>query len=656
MSTADGAAGGEVGASTRIRLASLSGRGVVPYVAAFAIALAIFLHAYQNISAQPMTGDEPSYLLDAFSMARDGDRDLSNQYSFKHPEQLAKLFGGTVAYPHVLQLTSAGQISWHGAGVGFAVVPGVWVGDWLDNPVKWVRLELVLIDALAALALFGVVRRAAQILRIRMIYAWAAWASAVVSLPLVAYADQLYPEVPALLCILLALNAAMRPRPGWRTILAGSIAASYLPWIHIRFIPVCFGLLLALALRGLATPSGASSGGLRDWVQSVPSELGRLGRALWTRSGAAVAAATALPALFSFGLMAIEFQRWYGSPQWTATGGGGGGAPAVVTNTWYPAIFGGIFGSDYGWVPWAPVAVLALAALGSLVVLAPRWTLYGLLIVAVYEFEIAFSGIPTPGFVFPGRYEIAVFPLLAVGLMVVLARIPVTWVAFVPLMLATLAISWQASGRSGVYLLNTGTVQLPAAAHLESAFPDIERPAFSTAFIADPASLSGTVGILTPNTKERVSQKGSKPGFLVAGPRSPLAAGSYTAHFLITQFGGTGSRPIARLEVWSVPNQTFAQQVITPRELPSGKAGRIDVPFATPGGAPVETRVFVTGAAQIRVAGTSVDPVLIAITPGGDRYPSGALMAAWTGGTLFLGALFGSAVWSRRRRDAAPAT
>ncbi len=132
----------------------------VAYLIAFMVAFGTYRYAYEQFQYQGPTGDEPSYVLDAMSMARDGDRDLSNQFSYTDTKPLIKLFG-IPAIPHGQKLTDAGFILWHGAGLGFALVPGVWIGDAMGDPVKWMRYELMLIDALAAVALLGVLRKLA---------------------------------------------------------------------------------------------------------------------------------------------------------------------------------------------------------------------------------------------------------------------------------------------------------------------------------------------------------------------------------------------------------------------------------------------------------------------------------------------------------------
>ena len=56
-----------------------------------------------------------------------------------------------------------------------------------------------------------------------------------------------------------------------------------------------------------------------------------------------------------------------------------------------------------------------------------------------------------------------------------------------------------------------------------------------------------------------------------------------------------------------------------------------------------------TGRATVDVGGTSATPVVLAPVPVTDAYPDGSLMAAWVGGTLFLGTLLAYASYLRHR-------
>src|SRR5690348_5387160 len=118
-----------VAGRTRPRSAASVAAPWLPYVIAFVVAFGFYWFAAHHINRQLPTGDEPSYVLDAFSMARDGDRDLSNQFDPNNTAPLVKLFG-VPALPHgQVWVKGHGFISWHGAGLGVVLVPAVWFGD-----------------------------------------------------------------------------------------------------------------------------------------------------------------------------------------------------------------------------------------------------------------------------------------------------------------------------------------------------------------------------------------------------------------------------------------------------------------------------------------------------------------------------------------------
>jgi hypothetical protein len=618
----------------------------------FAIALFVYVAAFDHIRAQLPTGDEPSYLEDAMSMARDGDRDLTNQVA--HPRQLTEVLGAPYA-PHAYRYTSAGLISWHGAGVGVLIVPGVWIGDAFGDTLLWVRIELILIDALAALLLFEVLRRLGSALGIRPVFVWVAWASVALSLPVVVFADQVYPEIPALLFILIAVLAMIRPSPGWRTVAVGSCAASFLPWLHFRFTPVCLALLLGLAIRGI----GALARTQPPQFALMPgrTELGSFFDSLRTRAGMAVLVAAIAPGVVSLGLMAYKFNEWYGSPSWTAMNRTSS-SPSLSAA--YSIIVGGLLSPDFGWLPFAPVYVIGLAGLACLWILAPRWTTYGIIVALGYQAVLALSGLATPGFTFPGRYELACLPFLAIPLVVVLARVPAAWVGFVPLLLVSIALTVNASQHSGVVLLNRGEVNLPLAQHLQSAWPDTEQPAVSTAFVAGQATEGHLIGRvlhgpgLPHGARTFVESRAtSRAGFLSIGPGKPLAPGAYSAQFSVARTDGPARGPLATVEVWATPGVTLGTRRISAGDLPAdGRYRDFAVPFGTPGGLPIETRIFTFGRAPLRAADIRVSLV----APGGqyaidssDRYPKAALATLWLSGIAFLGALFLGAMTRRPR-------
>jgi hypothetical protein len=617
----------------------------VAYLIAFAVSFGTYRYAYEQFQFQGPTGDEPSYVLDAMSMARDGDRDLSNQFSYIDTRPLVKLFG-IPAVPHGQKLTNAGYILWHGAGLGFALVPGVWIGDAMGDPVTWMRYELMLLDALAAVALLGVLRKIGSALGIRSWIVWCTWASTALGLVLVAYADAFYPEVPALLCVLLALNALLARNPGWKTLAAGSLAAAYLPWLHVRFIPICFGLAGLLALRGLGV---LNAPGTASRFLPTRDEARTWIRTLWSRAGVVSVAASIGPVIASLVFMAYKYDYWYGNPSWS--GSAGVSTPTgVVSAAWYYNVLGGLFGTDYGFFPYVPVLLLAFAALGFVWVLAPRWVTAAVIIGMLYQYTLGTTTITTPGFVYPGRYEIVWIPLLSIALLVALSRIKVMWLAFAPLLFVSLWLSWQATQHGGTILLNTGTVQLPLAAHLQSAFPDIEFPGQPASFYVQQTTQIHTVGKVVGKGAAALAVATPKDGrgYLTAGPGVYLAPGTYTVQFNIRQTGAKGRTPFVRLEAWALPGYTLSSRTLTAADVPPGKNTVVDLPFASSGQLNVEARAYVYGRAAVALGAIGVNPTSTVPLPGVDEHPNAALMFLWIFGLFFVGAVLASLAYTQR--------
>ncbi len=280
--------------------------------------------------------------------------------------------------------------------------------------------------------------------------------------------------------------------------------------------------------------------------------------------------------------------------------------------------------------------------------LAPRWTAYGLLVVAGYEIIIGTSGLTTPGFTYPGRYDLVVMPLAAIALMLALSRVRSLWVGFVPLLVLSLALSVNAAQHTGYVLLNTGLVGLPLAQHTEAAFPDIEGPVQNYAFGAGQQNQRREVGRLRGTTAVAEPKDGA--GLLSVGPGVTLGAGDYVATFNVLQRGAKdGSQPVADLQLWGKPGVQLADRPVYPGELPSGQAKVIYVPFSTAGDVPIEARIQVYGRAHVEAGPIEAKLARLPASPLQDAHPDGALMLLWVFLTILVGALL---VGAMRRQPA----
>jgi hypothetical protein len=182
-------------------------------------------------------GDEPHYLLEAESLAHDGNVDVTDEYAERaysdfHPYELEP--NGT---------PTDGRLN-EPYGIGFAlfILPAYALGG-----AHAVELFLA---AVAALALALAYRLALRVVP----DPWAIGAAAATGLsaPLLAYGSAVYPELSAAAALagaaLLALRLGERPSP--RSAFACFALLGALPWLGVAFVPagIVIGVFAARAL------------------------------------------------------------------------------------------------------------------------------------------------------------------------------------------------------------------------------------------------------------------------------------------------------------------------------------------------------------------------------------------------------------------------
>ena len=164
-------------------------------------------------SLNPLTGDEPFYVMTALSIARDHDLDESNNYaqrdyeSFYPPDPLPAGWRGWPAIvrplpPHPAHSVRPGLYSKHGLGVAVLILLPYALGG---RDAVMVLLNLV--AALVALNVYLLARRYTRDWR------WAAALAAVLALsnPLMSYAYLIFPEMFAALAIVYAYRRGRVP-------------------------------------------------------------------------------------------------------------------------------------------------------------------------------------------------------------------------------------------------------------------------------------------------------------------------------------------------------------------------------------------------------------------------------------------------------------
>ena len=201
----------------------------------FAVALpAVGAHATYGAR---VTADEPQYLTTAISIGEDFDLDISDELAERRFEPYHEID----LNPQTIELDDSGRrISPHDPLLPALLALPMRLGGW--------------VAAKAALAAFAAATAAATLwLAVRRFGVGVGVGGLVVggfftAPPLVGYATQVYPEMPAALCLTLGLAAVTGPLGCTGRVLAlASIVA--LPWLSVKFVPVAAVIAVVLVAR-----------------------------------------------------------------------------------------------------------------------------------------------------------------------------------------------------------------------------------------------------------------------------------------------------------------------------------------------------------------------------------------------------------------------
>lgn len=587
-------------------------RHAVVWALPFLIACVLYGGALLALSPSP-NADEPHYALEAISLVRDGDRDLANQYA--DPELLRQVFGSTALAPHGVRYPHAPDrlISSHSVGLPILLAPAAA----LSTSTQWMRWEMVLLAALAALLLMRLLERLpwrSPVLR------WTVWTAIVASAPLVMGAGLVLTEVPAMVLVLGGiLLLTRRPRPSPAALAAAATCAALLPWLNSRFLPLTAALALAALVLAWRDP----------------------------RRGTAIAAVAA-PLALSGVLFAVGFLHWYGSIMPSAQ-------HQAQVRTWSGAYRfgpGNLLSPAYGLLPQAPVALLAIVGIGVAVRRLGWPALLGAVTAFVYLAMIAASGIGFNGTTFAGRLPEVLLPLAVVPLMAVAVSARVWRWALAVLTAASLALTVHAvvdkamataaTGEPGTllhryerlwpdYAVHEDAVMVTwspaeARAGVGRTVRDDPLPAGSDAAVAAPAGAAGVVERVTSDVlpdrayASAVTVRADEPSpDLEIVARTTAADGTLLGEWRLT---GAQAPPADGYRLLVMPFPLTRDQRVTVEITTNGAAGLRAGPVQV---------VNAAGASQAAVGG----------------FPAVGKTIAWT--VVLLGAAVAAVLYDRRR-------
>jgi hypothetical protein len=223
--------------------------------------------------------------------------------------------------------------------------------------------------------------------------AWLATATVALTATPFVYATEVYPEVPAALCLVLGALALRGSTPGWLRSVGVALACTALVWLGTKYAPLAIVLTAASLLRA-----------------------DRRGRLALLAVGAVAAVTYAAWHLATYGSLTSYSASWAFE--------GAGTVEVVRDHLALPDRayrLAGLFADvNFGLVRWAPVLFVAVAALPLLL----RGST-GRIVLTLIGAQLAlavFVAITMMGWWFPGRTMMTVLPFLAWPLAEVLTR------------------------------------------------------------------------------------------------------------------------------------------------------------------------------------------------------------------------------------------
>ena len=359
----------------------------------FAVALPA-IGARATYGAQ-VTADEPQYLTTAISIGEDFNLDISDELDERRFEPYHEID----LNPQTIELDDSGRrVSPHDPLLPALLALPMRLGGWVAAKAALAAFAA----AAAAATLWLAVRRFGVGVGVGGLVVGAFYAAP----PLTSYATQVYPEMPAALCLTLGLAAVTGPlaRTG-RVVAAVSIVA--LPWLSVKFVPVAAVLAVVLAAR------------------------------LWPDRRRQMALDLAV--LVVAGVAYLVFHRSvYGG--WTAYAAGDhfidgellvlGSDPDYLGRS--RRLVGLLVDRGFGLAAWAPGYLLAVPALAALARRRPPgWS--GLLAVFAAGYAVAtWAALTMHGWWWPGRQVVVVLPVAVVAVAMLADRLAAPrWVALV---------------------------------------------------------------------------------------------------------------------------------------------------------------------------------------------------------------------------------
>ena len=336
--------------------------------------------------------DEPQYLLTALSLWEDGNLDISDELA----ERRYREFFAAELPVQTSERADGRQFSPHDPLLSVLLAVPVGVGGWVVAKIALAFLA----GALAALLVWVAVRR----FDVPVLLAGAGATLAGASPPLAVYGHQVYPEILAALALLGGVAIATGPlRPHALVGLAAIVTT--LPWLGVKYVPVAAALAVVVLVQLIRQRRPGAAAALTGGLALSGAVYLLAHRLLWG-SWTVYATGDHFEQTGEFSVVGVQ--------------------PDYVGRSLRLVAL--LSDRAFGLVPWQPVWLLAVPALGALIAWRGR-ALPGHIRAAIIAPLLAGWAVATwpaltmHGFWWPGRQVVAVLPLAALAVLWWIGRV-----------------------------------------------------------------------------------------------------------------------------------------------------------------------------------------------------------------------------------------
>lgn len=331
----------------------------------------IYFSTLSLLKHRGLTGDEPQYGIDAYSIVHFGSRNI---LSFFPDSDVVKLF-----YPtgdlgaHIFQ---GSQVTFHGVGVSLFCIPAVL----FPYPVLALKFLFNIYSALVATLALYIVQNFSSKFNYRTTIAMVLTFALP---PFAFFSDQIYPEIPGALIILISVIFYRKSNLKYRWQMI-SILTSFLPFLHIRFT------VFTVASFIIALTSIKKQNILKLQVLSI--------------------------FLLSGCIFLLTMKLWYGtySPFYFNQLSYANVYELSKLDITYRYFFGHLLSPVYGLFPWNPILILLL--IFNLVGFKQNGLKrISLIASSLYLALVGYGGM-SGGLAFPARYVIILIPILFISI------------------------------------------------------------------------------------------------------------------------------------------------------------------------------------------------------------------------------------------------